>query len=251
MKVLTYNIQDGGDRRLVAIADTIRRQDPDVVAIMEASVVPNVEYIAALLDLELILGEANNSSHVAWLSRLPVLRSKNHCLEVLSKTLLEVEVAWGGDRLCLFATHLASHHDEEQHPQLIELQAILGISRSLEKQPHLLVGDFNALCPGDLVGSSPVEARTSREIILGMPRDTIQSVLDAGYVDCYRKLNPATPGFTYPSPAPWRRIDYIFASATMARRLRRCDVVTGTTPEDASDHLPLWAEFSDNEAQLK
>src|SRR5215472_12703184 len=58
--------------------------------------------------MSLTFGEANNiyQDHVAWLSRLQVIRTHNHRLPVFAKTLLEIEILWEGASLRLFATHL-------------------------------------------------------------------------------------------------------------------------------------------------
>ncbi len=71
----------------------------------------------------------------------------------------------------------------------------------------------------------------------------------AGYVDSFRRLNPRAWGFTCPAKAPAGRIDYIFASPELARRLSTCHVVTGANGvygDQASDHLPVLAEFSES-----
>jgi exonuclease III len=101
-----------------------------------------------------------------------------------------------------------------------------------------LAGDFNAIHPDDPIGELP------EGVMQGyIARRPIQVLLDAGYVDCYRMLNPETPGYTYSSFHPWLRLDYLFASPTLAGRLSACDVVTGAGAQHASDHLPVWAEF--------
>jgi exodeoxyribonuclease III len=105
LKVLSYNILEGGDNRLQLIQDIIRKQHPDAVALLEANNQANAETIARELEMQFVFGEANNEYHVAWLSRLPIQRSENHRLAVLSKTLLEIEIAWNGTQLHLFATH--------------------------------------------------------------------------------------------------------------------------------------------------
>lgn len=46
----------------------------------------------------------------------------------------------------------------------------------------------------------------------GAERRAIRLLVDAGYVDCYRALHPEEAGYTYPSDAPWLRLDYIFSS---------------------------------------
>jgi exodeoxyribonuclease III len=241
LRVLSYNIREGGDDRLAGIADVIRQQQPDVVALLEATSRAHVLTLAQDLRMQLAFGEANNSVHVAWLSRLPIQRTQNHCLAALAKTLLEIEVVWEGAPLRLFATHLASRWDGRQ--PVDEVPAILDVLRPLPGQPHLLVGDLNALRPGDPVGIPPRGVEKRGDALPGVERRAIRLILDAGYVDCYRSLHPETPGYTYPSDAPWLRLDYILASPQMAARVWGSDIVMGEEAERASDHFPIWAEF--------
>jgi hypothetical protein len=81
------------------------------------------------------------------------------------------------------------------------------------------------------------------------PRGSISMLRKAGYIDCFRNTNPHDPGFTCPAAAPAGRIDYIFASPELAERLSRCCVVTegnGLRGDEASDHLPVVAEFGES-----
>jgi hypothetical protein len=50
-------------------------------------------------------------------------------------------------------------------------------------------------------------------------------VLDAGYVDCFRKVHPQEDGFTLPSPHPQVHLDYVFAPPPLDKALRACRVV--------------------------
>ena len=240
-KVLSYNIWMGGEDRLPAIAAVIRDQQPDAVALLEANNRGNAETLARELGMELVFGEANCASHIAWLSRWPIRRAMNHRHPLLAKTLLEIEVNRAGAPLRLFATHLASRHEPPEPAD--EIPVILGVLAPLADQPHLLAGDFNALRPGDPVGDPPPGVTKRGDAVEGAPRQAIRQLVDAGYVDCYRALHPREPGYTYPSDAPWLRLDYVFASARLAGRLSACDVVTGAAAARASDHFPLWATF--------
>lgn len=83
------------------------------------------------------------------------------------------------------------------------------------------------------------------------PRGSIALIYKAGYVDCFRYLNPHAWGFTCPARALAGRIDYIFASPELAGRLSACEVVTegnGLRGEEASDHLPVLADFGEGVA---
>ena len=103
----------------------------------------NATTLANDLGMRLVLGEANRECYVAWLSRLPIRCTENHHLPVLAKTLLEIEVAWQGTPLSLFATHLGSWWDV--HRPTEEIPAILDVLRLRTGRAHLLVGDLNAL----------------------------------------------------------------------------------------------------------
>ncbi len=96
LKVLSYNICEGGAGRLPEIAAVIRGQQPDTVALLEANSRANAAALARDLGMHLAFGEANCACHIAWLSRLPIRRWANHRRAALAKTLLEIEVAPGG-----------------------------------------------------------------------------------------------------------------------------------------------------------
>lgn len=241
LKVLSHNIREGGTGRLKHIAALIHQQQPDVVALLEANRHANALRLAQELSMHLVFGQSNSAFHIAWLSQLPIQQQTNHRLPMLAKTLLEISVPWGEGNLPLFATHLGSHHD--QHQPAEEVPALLEILRPLANTPHLLVGDFNALHPDDPVGLPPRGQAKQGEAAQGAPRQAIHSLLEAGYVDCYRQLHPQTPGYTYPASAAWLRLDYVFASPQMAARLVGCDVIRGPVVEQASDHCPVWAAF--------
>lgn len=241
MRVLTYNIWNGGEERLDDITAVLAGADPDAVALVEATSRTNAGELARRLGMELVFGEANLGYHVAWLSRLPVRSARNHRPALLAKTLLEIEVASDGASVRLFATHLASRHDPR--PPAEEMPAVLDVLKAVGAAPHVLVGDFNALAVDDAIGEPPPGVEKRGEAVDGVPRLAIAPLVEAGYVDCYRALHPDEPGYTYLAWAPWLRLDYVFASPALAGRLLECDVVRGDLAARASDHLPVRAEF--------
>jgi endonuclease/exonuclease/phosphatase family metal-dependent hydrolase len=241
VRVVTYNIWDGGQGRLDDIAQVRRDLDADTVALIESTRRDHAETLARVLGMELVFGEANLGVHLAWLTRLTIRRARNHRPLLLAKTLLEIEVEAAGERVRLFATHLASRHDPR--PPSEEIPAVLEALRSASDQPNVLVGDFNALAVGDPVGEPPPGVEPRGEAIEGVPRLAISPLLDAGYLDCFRALHPQEPGHTYLASAPWLRLDYVFASPALAGRLQACEVVLGVPAARASDHLPVYAEF--------
>src|SRR5688500_6458955 len=125
-KVLSYNIQDGGEGRLDMLVEIIRRQQPHAAALLEATHKGTVETLASQLGMHLIYGDANSPFAVAWLSRLPIVQSQNDQLPVLAKTLLEVAIVWSGSLVSLFATHLIHGRTEANADRRVaEVRAIL------------------------------------------------------------------------------------------------------------------------------
>ncbi len=97
--------------------------------------------------------------------------------------------------------------------RLEEVEAILEVLRGVAGSPHLLVGDLNAMPPGEAPGQPPEGA------IADVRGEALAPLLATGYVDCYRALhpwNPAAPGYTYTTDHPWLRLDYIFATPELA-----------------------------------
>jgi exodeoxyribonuclease III len=239
MKVVSYNLCDGGGDRLTALSHILQAQEPDVVAVTEANSLANARTLAETLEMSLVYGEANSAAAVAWLSRLPIVASRNHRIATLAKTLLQVEIVWKGVVVPLFVTHLIHGRTESHaHRREQEIHAILNVLQPYLDQPHLLTGDFNAIHPNDQVGNPPLG-----EIPGIIARQPIQLLLESGYVDTYRSCNPSTVGYTYPALHPWLRLDYIFASSSLAIHLDASGIIQGTTVAQASDHLPIWAEF--------
>ncbi len=239
LRVVTFNIEEGGRERLQRITQLLRRQQADVIALCEANDRAAAEAIASELGMQLSYGEGNCPAALAWLSRLPVLHSRNHHLPQLAKTLLEMSVEWRGQPLRLFATHLADRRQEAgAYPRLGEMRAILEVLRQV-RGPHVLVGDLNAVAPGDPVSETHTGKPRFGDALPDAPREVIGQLLNAGYVDCFRRLHPRARGYTYHTSRPWVRLDYIFASAAVARHLTECAV----SPERASDHLAVRAAF--------
>jgi len=245
LRVMTYNILEGGGERMPYIRDVIRGQSPDIVAIQEANDGDLIAALARDLEMRLIYGEANSAYSIAWLTTLPIHRSQNHRLPELRKTLLELEVEWEGQSLRLYNLHLAATPEAEDQ-RLKEIQAVLRVMGPAGGEPRLFVGDFNSISPNDRYMSDiqfPEEDVAFAERAYAQPRLVIPTVLDAGYVDVDRALNPEGAGYTTRTPTPVVRIDYIFASPALAARAVSCGRIEGSLPVYASDHLPVRADF--------
>src|ERR1700742_3098059 len=77
MRVVSYNIPDGGEGRADPLAEVIEAQHPDIVALIEADVPAVNERIAKRLNMDLIHAVGQSDS-VAILSRWTIAESVNY-----------------------------------------------------------------------------------------------------------------------------------------------------------------------------
>jgi exodeoxyribonuclease-3 len=154
-----------------------------------------------------------------------------------------VEVVPSGEGLRLFGVHLSAVHAAwTEQRRVYELRALLRGVRQHQHGLHVLAGDFNTLAPGALLEVNRLPFRLRPFVWLSGGRikwRTVQTVLDAGYVDAFRLTHPDDPGFTMPARDPHVRLDYAFVPAAYRDRIARCDVVHHPDVPGASDHCPV------------
>jgi exodeoxyribonuclease-3 len=242
-RLLTYNILRGGHGRIGAIASVINGCAPDLVLLQEATDAGNVERIAEATGMA--DWRAFDKQSLGFLSRRPVAfcgwvrpRVSRHAF---------VEVVPEGERLRVFGLHLSAVHAAwTEHRRVMELRALLGSVKRHQDGFHVLAGDFNTVAPGDAFDSGLLPMRIRPLVWLSGGRirwRTIQTVLDAGYVDAFRQVHPGDPGHTLPTSHPHVRLDYVFVPRPHSARLSACNVVRDSIAVSASDHFPVVADF--------
>ena len=171
-RVLSYNILAGGynlrennTRRTDQLIHIMHSAQPDIIGVIEATH-PRlkqhplvIEEIAQRLDMQLIMGATSRHDsdfQLALMTRLPIVHQRIHTRPgLLNRPLLEVCVEeTSGQHLTLFVTHLTAAFSRFRTGDYIrrrEIQEIIRIMAPLREQgmPHLLMGDFNSLAPGD------------------------------------------------------------------------------------------------------
>ncbi len=303
-RILSYNILAGGKQRIDQITNIISSAQPDIVGLVEAYNPQIVEEIAQRLGMDFRMSESYSDDckgQTAILSRLPIIDTHSHYLsDRHTRSVLEASIEEeDSHKLTIFIAHLTAAFYQSRGgdgPRRREVQAILRIMMSKRGTPHLVMGDFNAIAPGDRLKASALlryliimdqQYRRNPYVDLGHPnldsvvpkplrflypfmhtltrskilsalldetgslyasRGSISTLRKSGYTDCFRLKNPKDPGFTCPAASLAGRIDYIFASHELAERLSASYVVTegnGFRGDEASDHLPVFAEFGE------
>ena len=249
MRLVSYNILNGGVGRADPVAEVIVAQAPDVVALVEADDDWVVQRIAKRLGFDGVVGDGQDH-RVAVLSRWPVKRSVRHSAfdQAGPRCLVEVELDTPGGPLVVFALHLSPKATLEAEAERVrQLRRLLRITEPLrtDARPHVLAGDFNANAPGqriDLARCKPATQKYAAENGGTIPRDAIAVLLDAGYADTLAKVrhDAAFDLATFTTHAPGQRVDYIFAHGVSPVDAW---VETDRLATFASDHYPVGVEL--------
>lgn len=253
MRLVSYNILDGGEGRADPLAEVIEAQRPDVIALIEADFMWALERIAHRFKMDFIHAPGKKGS-VALLSRWPIVETVNHGLlrKGLTRCLLEARVVEPGGREWVMGV-LHFHPQATEQDEIIreaELAEVLDVfaNHRAAKVPHLLIGDFNAnspiqqFIPENCKDSTCDEWRRNGGKI---PRRVIQTLLDAGYVDTLHAVDPAkaaTTG-TFSTQHPGQRVDYIFTWGIDRSKIKSATIEQDRLAKYASDHFPVIAEI--------
>ncbi|MEP7198228.1 MAG: endonuclease/exonuclease/phosphatase family protein, partial [Chloroflexota bacterium] len=73
MRLLTYNIWDGGGERAALIAEVIASANPDIVLLNEADDERVVAQLAKRLAYDHVWARGSGDKHIALLTRLPIV----------------------------------------------------------------------------------------------------------------------------------------------------------------------------------
>jgi endonuclease/exonuclease/phosphatase family metal-dependent hydrolase len=159
IRVATYNILLGGESRRGLIHNVLRRIDADVVALQEVREIDPIKDLASDLGMEMLLGEPSDPDspmHTAILTRLPVhaWHNRRHHGRML-RSHLHCDIETGGAEVPLVGVHclhLAARFGERNKGEARRIREIGAVLTDIADEPHvphMLIGDFNALSPGD------------------------------------------------------------------------------------------------------
>ena len=241
LRVMTYNIygaratSPANAADLDAIAEVIRRQNPDFVTLNEVDVFTNrtgkdvhqARDLAEKLGMEWHFSKAidrdGGEYGDAVLSKYPILEKRSYRLPCAAeqpgedRSLCVIRVQIDGKDLYVASTHL--DHLSGDASRLVQATEIRRIRDTELEGDLILCGDLNA------IPSSTVIA-------------TMTSFLtNTGPIDQY----------TFPSDDPSRKIDYIMYAPIEHFGVQNCQVVSRGDQQvggvDASDHRPVIADI--------
>ena len=169
---MTYNILMGAEHREREVTEVIARCGADVIALQEVTSLEFARSVADQIGMTMVVGapsDADSPLHNVILTRLPVVNWHNyrHPGRML-RSHLAVELAVNESSVAptvrVHCVHLAARVGEPSAagmPRSREIDTVLSDIDAMDDLPHIVLGDFNALAPGDIFGATPFFRRMS------------------------------------------------------------------------------------------
>jgi endonuclease/exonuclease/phosphatase family metal-dependent hydrolase len=229
VRLVSYNILNGGEGRADPLAEILVAQRADIVVLLEATNADVLDRIADRLKMDYF--HARGPEHAAAiLSGWPITETIDHGAlhPEISKSFFEATVITpsGTETWNIAGVHLHARAGEENdRVRRREAQVVLDVfssRRRRDKCPHLIAGDFNAHTPA-----------------------VVQQMQADGYVDTLEVADPdvAKQTGTYTTQSPKQRFDFIFAFGIDAARIRNAWIEQDRLAKYASDHFPVGVEI--------
>ena len=253
MRIVSYNILDGGIGRADPVAEVLQAQNADVIALIEADDPDVVSRIANRLGMDYVTAPGHGHS-VALLSRLTIAQSLNHALLTPgpSRCLLEASIRMPrGTLLPVFVVHFcAGAYEADEARREAELAMLLSATDGLRaaSSPHVLAGDFNANSPHQRIDVAAAKSSTRKAFEANgrvLPRRVVARLTAVGYADTLHAVRPdaAPTEATFTTHEPQQRVDYVFAYGVPADKISDAWVERDRLAKYASDHFPVGAEI--------
>ncbi|MDI6101214.1 endonuclease/exonuclease/phosphatase family protein [Actinoplanes sp. NEAU-A12] len=253
LRLMTWNIKNGGGDRLPAIIEVIRGERPDVLCLQELQHFQRygqrrMRELASAVDMTAHLAPPGFAQPVAVLVREPLrILRRSRVRWRLHHAAAIAEIATTAGPLTAVSAHLNPFSPYRRMREARWLAARYASPRGLA----LIAGDMNGLDPaGDHVAALAAQPSLYRRRHLGPDGrpDTraIAAFAEAGFTDLWHTAG-AGDGRTVPTGFAGRefgtvRLDYLLASPALAARAQKLWVVRDEITEHASDHYPVRAD---------
>ncbi len=253
LRVMAYNILYGGVTdgrdRTAQLATQVNAVRPDALALCECwgfldDGGARMDAFCEAVGMRGALVEAPTGNHVALLYREPWAPASTTTVAAapMHHGLVRMELTNGESTVQVIATHL---NPFSSLARLQEAQVV--VSRTRPGEHTLVMGDFNTLPLGH---EAEVPSRRLLDEDLRPDTHVCEYFARAGFTDVLAAHGVTS--HTYPTPLePKRddflggvRLDYIMASRDLATSCTRAWVVDTPEAGQASDHLPVAAEFT-------
>ncbi len=254
MKLMTYNILDGGDGRLDLILKVIKTENPDFLIINEANgfekndnqKLNEFSEEIGLPHFKLALS-GEYDYHTAIFSRYPFKETKE--LKPLRNAGIIAIIGTELGEICIAGAHLTPYTEDLR---LSEIDLI--VNQQKQYPNRILMGDMNSLSAGDDYNEEMIKGFNDTQLEKfttdGKFRfDVISKITSLDYIDTAVIFDKQTV-WTVPTKINQdeahlinMRVDYIFVSNFLKDKIKNYSVIKNTLIEKASDHYPVVIEL--------
>src|SRR5688572_22005358 len=154
LRVMTYNILDGGVNRETYILEVIQRCQPDVVILQEVLTEDFLKFLSNSLEMKYFIGRGNKKRKVALLSKLPILSfQSHHPIFPIWRNFIDAEIEYEPTKMArIIGVHpIANLGIVFEVWRRWEANHIIRHVHHYQNMPCLIAGDFNAIAPGEKV----------------------------------------------------------------------------------------------------
>ena len=230
MKILTWNIRQGGSKqRLAPIINTLISHNPDVLVLTEFWDGRKGDFIGGHLrdagwEHQLTSNPSPRTNGLFIASKWGISPCKQSVVPTEGHRWMEFDV----NGLRILAVHIPLGPTKP-----LFWDKIVERAEQLVAGPALIIGDFNTGLPEDAQGA-PFKCVES-----------MQQVLDMGWYDAWRLANGSEQEFSwYSSAENGFRIDHAFVSAASKDRVRHCAYSHQERRLGYSDHSALMIDLA-------
>jgi exodeoxyribonuclease III len=270
VRIVSWNILDGGvDKdgavhRQTMIRDVVKVLQPDIVVLQEANGFERnnsavVHELASAWGMRGTLALAPSGFHVASFHRRGLRARSVDCSELklqhaVNATEFVIKPSEGGGkkkRLLAASPHLAPFSGDRR---LAETSAVLSLRAEYDEM--MMIGDMNTVGAHDrnaIYALSPERRKRYVDEHDAPDSRPLTLLRDSGFVDLAEARGQMEP--TVPTPM-WRklknvdfspipmRLDYCFATTSIASKCVDIRAVVNALTDRASDHYPVVVDFA-------
>lgn len=254
MKLMTYNILNGGEDRIELITRVILNEKPDFLVINEANGFNKNDNQKLNVFAEQIGLPHSNLSlsgeyeyHTAIFSKYPFTNIKQ--LKPMRNAGIMINIKTKFGDLSIAGIHLTPYTDDLR---LKEIELI--INQQKQYQNRILMGDLNSLSLSDNYNQKIIKGFNNYQLEKftkdgKLCFDVIERIISHGYLDTANVFNEQKVN-TVPTKinqdqahSTGIRVDYIFISESLKDKVKNYSVIKNPLTEKASDHYPVIIEL--------
>lgn len=242
LKVLHFNIKEGGTGRANDIIAICRASQAKIISISEAANnAANVRAIADSLDFNQVI---NTGSYCpAILSYYPILDSfkiTNATFAKIGATLCKIAI--DADTVWVMNSHLDPNDTRAaRNKRRIEVDYYVNWIRTRAHYPTIWAGDFNSIDATE--GYLPIDTNKVEYLIPAI-KDSLYSLR---FRDAYRLIKPSYSDSGYTFISTKKRLDYIFVNKYLS--VNSCQVLDSAYYTNwPSDHYAVLSDVTINQA---